>query len=229
MNMSEENVEKPNRWLVVPGDVVTEEKVKLGPGVYVSGGKVIAKIVGLAEVKNGMARVIPLEGRYVPKVGDTVIGIIRDIKIPGYDVDINSPYTAFLPRDELHGEADYGDVIIATVKYVDEVRNALLENASVLKGGEIINILAPRVPRVIGKNSSMLNILKEKTGSAILVGANGRIWIRGGHVDLAKDAIYKIEREAHTSGLTDRITKFLDDRLAEINANQESEKDGQED
>ncbi len=211
--MTDENVERPKRWLVVPGEVVTEERVKLGPGVYVRDGKVVAKTVGLAEIKNGVARVIPLEGKYVPKVGDSVIGIIVDVKIPGYDVDINSPYTAFLPKDAVEGDVDYGDVVVATVKYVDEVRNALLENASVLKGGELIHIIPSRVPRVIGRNASMITLLKSKTGAAILVGANGRIWIHGGHSDVAKEAIFKIEREAHTSGLTDRITKFLDDNI----------------
>ena len=35
--MSEEEVK---RWLVVPGDLITTEKVKLGPNVFVEGGKV---------------------------------------------------------------------------------------------------------------------------------------------------------------------------------------------
>ncbi|HIQ10296.1 MAG TPA: RNA-binding protein [Euryarchaeota archaeon] len=212
MGMAED---KPKRWLVVPGEVITEEHVKLGPGVYIRDGKVVAKVLGLAEVRDGVARVIPLEGKYVPKVGDSVIGIIVDVKIPGYDVDINSPYMAFLPKDSVEGEADYGDVVVGTIKYVDEVRNALLENAVVLKGGELIHISPSRVPRVIGKNASMINLLKNMTGAAILVGANGRIWIHGGHLGVAKEAIFKIEREAHISGLTDRITKFLEDSIPE--------------
>ncbi len=206
-------MEKPKRWLVVPGEVITDQRVKLGPNVFVEGGKVYAKVVGLAEISNGVARVIPLEGRYVPRPGDSVIGIIVDIKIPGYDVDINSPYSAFLPRDQIAGDVQYGDVIVATVKHVDEVRNALLENASVLKGGEVITIRPTRVPRVIGKRGSMLNVLKDLTGVSILVGANGRIWISGANVDIVKDAIFMIEREAHTTGLTDRVTKFIKEQL----------------
>lgn len=207
-------MQRPRRWLVVPGEVVTEQRVKLGPNVFVEGGKVYSKVVGLAEVSGGAARVIPLEGRYVPRPGDSVIGIIVDIKIPGYDVNINSPYSAFLPKDELAGDAGYGDVIIATVKHVDEVRTALLEKASVLRGGELITIRPARVPRVIGKRGSMLNVLKDLTGVSILVGANGRIWVSGAHADVVKDAIFMIEREAHTSGLTDRVTKFIKESLA---------------
>jgi len=203
------------RWLVVPGDLITEEKVKLGPNVYVEGGKVYAKVVGLAEVKDGVARVIPLEGRYIPKEGDPVIGIVVDVKIPGYDIDLNSPYLGFLPNEELPEEASYGDVIIATVKRVDAVRNALLEKGNILRGGELITINPKKVPRVIGKKRSMLNLLQSLTGVTILVGTNGRIWLYGKNVDIAKEAIFKIEQEAHTSGLTDRITKFIEEELHE--------------
>jgi len=221
--MDEENDGKRGRQLVVPGDVITEEHVKLGPGVYVRGGKVVAGVLGFADVVNGTARVIPLEGKYLPRVGDSVIGIVVDVKIPGYDVDVNSPYTAFLPKDAVEGDADYGDVVVGTIKYVDEVRNALLANARVLKGGELINIPPSRVPRVIGKNASMINLLKSKTGAAILVGANGRIWIHGGHAGIAKEAIFKIDQEAHTSGLTDRTTKFLDDGVPEKESGEDAE------
>ncbi len=201
------------RWLVTPGEVVTEEKVKLGPNVYVEGGKVYSKIVGLAEVKDGVARVIPLEGRYIPKEGDPVIGIVVDVKIPGYDIDLNSPYKGFLPNEELSEEASYGDVIIATVKHVDAVRNALLEKGNILRGGDLITINPKKVPRVIGKKRSMLNLLQELTGVSIIVGANGRIWLYGKNVDIAKEAIFKIEEEAHTEGLTDRITKFIEEEM----------------
>ncbi len=201
------------RRLVVPGELVTEEKVKLGPNVYVEGGKVYSKVVGLAEVVEGTARVIPLEGRYIPKEGDPVIGVVVDVKIPGYDIDLNSPYLGFLPQEEISEEATYGDVVVATVKKVDEVRSALLEKANILRGGEVITINPKKVPRVIGKKRSMLNLIQGLTGVTILVGANGRIWLYGKNLEVAKEAIYKIEQEAHTTGLTDRITKFIEGEL----------------
>ncbi len=201
------------RKLVVPGDVITEEKVKLGPNVYVEGGKVIAKVVGLAEVENGVAKVIPLEGRYIPKEGDPVIGIIVDVKIPGYDVDLNSAYYGFLPNEELKEEGTYGDVVVATIKRVDAVRNALLEKATILRGGDLITINPKKIPRVIGKKRSMLNLLQNLTGVTIMVGANGRIWLYGKNIDVAKEAIFMIEQEAHTTGLTDKVTKFIEEEL----------------
>lgn len=221
--MAEEKDGTRGQQLVVPGEVITEEHVKLGPGVYVHGGKVVAGVLGFADVAHGTARVISLGGKYLPRVGDSIIGMIVDVKVPGYDVDVNSPYTVFLPKDAVEGDADYGDVIVGTIKYVDEVRNALLTNAVVLKGGELIHIPPSRVPRVIGKNASMVNLLKSKTGAAILVGANGRIWIHGGHAGIAKEAILEIDREAHTSGLTDRITKFLKDNIPEEESGEDAE------
>lgn len=201
------------RRLVVPGDLITEEKVKLGPNVYLEGGKVYSKVVGLAEIVEGTARVIPLEGRYIPKEGDPVIGVVIDVKIPGYDIDLNSPYFGFLPQEEISEEATYGDIVVATVKRVDEIKSALLEKANILRGGEVITINPKKVPRVIGKKQSMLNLIQNLTGVTILVGANGRIWLYGKNVDVAKEAIYKIEQEAHTTGLTDRITKFIEGEL----------------
>ncbi len=226
MSETESASKEVQRWLVTPGEVVTEERVKLGPGVYVQDGKVVAKVLGLAEVRDGYARVVPLEGNYVPKQGDTVVGIVVDIKIPGYDVDINSPYRAFLPRDQVREPLEYGDVIVATVRFVDEVRNSVLENARKLEGGQLIYIASPRVPRVIGKNASMITNIKNLTGSRVLVGANGRIWIKGGHADIARDAIFKVEREAHTHGLTDRVAEYIKERLAEEGSERES--DGEE-
>jgi len=57
----------------------------------------------------------------------------------------------------------------------------------------------------------MLDQIKEKTNSKIIVGKNGWIWIREGNVSLTRESILKIEKEAHTSGLTDKIAKFLED------------------
>jgi exosome complex component RRP4 len=59
----------------------------------------------------------------------------------------------------------------------------------------------------------MVSLLKDKLDVNIFVGKNGRIWINGKVADeeLAVKAIKRIELEAHTSGLTDRITKFLEE------------------
>lgn len=207
------------RWVVLPGDLVTKEHVRLGQGVYVRGGSVVSKILGLAEVRNGVARVTPFEGKYMPRARDTVIGTITDVKIPGYDVDINSPYSAFLPKDAVDGVVDYGDVVMGTIRYVDEVRNALLGKALALKGGELLQVPPPRVPNIIGEHASVLNLLRSRTGASIFVGANGRVWINGGRAELAKEAILMICKGANI----DKITTFLEENLPEEERGEDAE------
>jgi exosome complex component RRP4 len=83
----------------------------------------------------------------------------------------------------------------------------------VLRSGRVVEVSYTKVPRVIGRAGSMVSLLKDKLDVNIFVGKNGRIWINGKAEDeeLAIKAIKRIEQEAHTSGLTDRITKFLEE------------------
>ena len=62
----------------------------------------------------------------------------------------------------------------------------------------------------------MLNLLKEKTNTRIIVGMNGRVWIDGENAGIAGAAILKIARESHRTGLTDRISAFLDAELEKV-------------
>ena len=67
------------------------------------------------------------------------------------------------------------------------------------------------MPRLIGKKGSMINMIKDKTGCKIVVGQNGLVWVKGKQEmeQIVKDTIKLIEKEAHTSGLTDRIKNRL--------------------
>ena len=65
---------------------------------------------------------------------------------------------------------------------------------------------------MIGKKNTMIDQIKALTKTDIIVGLNGVIWLRGGDIDLATDAIFKVEREAHTSGLTEVIKNYLESR-----------------
>ena len=81
-----------------------------------------------------------------------------------------------------------------------------------LKGGRIISVASNKVPRIVGKEGSMVSMIKQETNCSILVGQNGLIWINGtpeGEL-LAVDSIRKIEEESHLSGLTDKIKEFLE-------------------
>ncbi|MEA2003493.1 MAG: KH domain-containing protein, partial [archaeon] len=81
-----------------------------------------------------------------------------------------------------------------------------------LFGGKVIEISSQKVPRVIGKSGTMISQIKDKTGCVINVGQNGRIWIKGDNEALATKAIMMVEKMSHKSGLTETISKFLDEK-----------------
>ncbi len=88
-----------------------------------------------------------------------------------------------------------------------------------MRFGRIVAINPARVPRVIGKKGSMIKLFKTELGVQIIVGKNGLIWVSGDRrkANIVEEAIYIIESEAHTEGLTDRITEFVKKRKGELN------------
>ncbi len=215
------------RRIVLPGELVAEGKYKLGDGVYREGDKIYSSLLGLLDEKKGFVRVIPFTRKYIPKVGDFVIGKITDIQFASWEVDINSPYRAILNvedfREDLKpGQVDlskflsFGDVIFAFVREITPSKRIYLSmkvnTCSVLRRGRLVEIVPSKIPRVIGKKKSMLLMIKKEIGIRILVGQNGRIWLDGSQkkINLAVRVLKKIEKEAHTSGLTDRIKEMIE-------------------
>lgn len=218
------------RDVVLPGDFITDDKSKAGPGTYVHDGKVYSATYGLLEVKNKI-KIIPLTGMYLPERGDMVIGMITDITPFNWIVDINAPGDALLhvsefpERVECKQLARYmrvGDMILTRIVDVSPTMKIELtlndKGLDVIRSGQIVNISHTKVPRVIGRGGSMIGMIKDLLGVKIFVGQNGRIWVDGRekNVEIAIDVIDKINQEAHTSGLTDRIKEFIEDRKGEM-------------
>jgi exosome complex component RRP4 len=65
---------------------------------------------------------------------------------------------------------------------------------------------------VIGKQGSMITLIREKTGCRIQAGQNGLIWIDGepDQIARAQQAVETISREVTSSGLTEKIEKLLE-------------------
>ena len=164
-----------------------------------------------------------MKSKYLPKKGDVVIGKIDDVRFSMWGVDINSPYSGILPASEVFGREkkelsrvfDIGDVLFLRIVDVDEVKKVKLglkgRGMGKFKGGVIVDIAPTKVPRLIGKKGSMINMIKDKTGCKIVVGQNGLVWVKGNEdmEQIVKNIIKLIEKEAHTSGLTDRIKNKL--------------------
>jgi exosome complex component RRP4 len=215
---------KKERKLVVPGEIIVSGDDYL-PGDFTrkEEGDVLASRYGLAEIRDRLVRIIPLSGTFEPRRHNTVIGIIEDITYSGWVVDIGGPYTAFLPlnecprfvnRNNIEEFAGVGDVFnlkIWGVKKGNVDLSLKSRGLGKLQDGRIININSHKVPRVIGKEGSMINMIKDNTGVEITVGQNGRIWLSG---DLegerkAEEAISIIENESFSEGLTEKVEKFL--------------------
>ncbi len=222
-NMSE-------RKLVIPGDHLGEGRA--GHGAYEEDGKVFAGCIGLAEDKGGMFFVIPLSGIYDPKRGDGVIGKITDVSFSKWFVDINSPYEAVLgladatdefidlTKTDMTKYFNYSDMIFAEITAVSNTKNINLSmrnrKCRKLRGGRIIRVTPAKVPRIIGKAGSMVEMIKNMTNTQIVVGQNGIVWVKGDHEDIAIDTITTIERKSHVHGLTDQIKALLEDKMKDF-------------
>jgi len=81
-----------------------------------------------------------------------------------------------------------------------------------LYSGTIVKMGPTNVPRVIGKQGSMITAIREKTQTRILIGQNGNIWIdgKGNDIATAQKAIEMIDNEANSKGLTKKIEKLLE-------------------
>lgn len=216
----------PVRQIVIPGEAVGGPGVKPGPGTFGEGGTVYAAHLGVLAEKDGRVSVIPLSGRYIPEPGDAVVGEVVDVGPSHWLVDINSPYPAPLHATESPWHVEFGDTtrflnvgdaILAHVLSVDEAKKVQLtmqdREARRIKGGQLAEVSPTKVPRIIGKQGSMLALLQEKTQCRIYVGQNGRIWLDGDDRDtaIAVRAIRLIEERAQAYGLTDAVREFLED------------------
>jgi exosome complex component RRP4 len=92
--------------------------------------------------------------------------------------------------------------------------------------GQVIRIEPVKVPRLIGRRGSMSKMIEDASGCKLIIGQNGYIIVSGSPegAALASEAIHMVEDLAHTSGLTEKIERFLAERLGlteEPPANQE--------
>lgn len=217
-----------SRELVTPGELLAEGDYNAGRNTYREGDKIFSSLLGLVGYTGKNVYVVGLKGGYIPAVGDLVVGKVIDTRLNGWIVDISAPYQAMLftsdtlgrffnPRkDNMLSFLDVGDLMLAKVSAFDRTRDPVLtikENGlGKISQGHIIKIMPSKIPRVIGKKGSMISMLKRETDCLITIGQNGLVLVSGKKPELealAIQAIRMIEREAHTIGLTDRISDFL--------------------
>ena len=226
------------REVVVPGQLLAEGRYRSSFGTYDEDGKIFSSLMGLAELRGNTVKVVALEGTYIPKEGDLVIGIIKLVAGNNWKVDIGGPYGASLHAnnalrrpysDDISEYMDIGDAIAAEVIAYDRGSGPFLgmkgRGLQVLQGGMILEVSPAKIPRIIGRRGSMINMINDHLNIQTMVGQNGRIWIHASNTDvlrLAIKAFRTIEAQAHTSKLTDRISEMLAEEMAQIKSVSES-------
>ncbi|MEA1984695.1 MAG: exosome complex RNA-binding protein Rrp4 [Euryarchaeota archaeon] len=209
--------------IVIPGQMLSEDVKSAGHGTYVKDDKVYSLYYGVANLKD-RTYVVPFSGKYIPSRKDYLIGVVIQLTSSNWIFDIRSPYDGLLhvseyPKrvdsSEMKRIMDIGDCAILRVKDVSKSMRTDVtmreRGLRPLKNGRLIEILSTKVPRVIGHNGSMVSMLKKESNCDMFVGQNGRIWIHGKDSDMDRltEAIDLIEREAHMSGLTEKVQQFL--------------------
>lgn len=197
--------------ICVPGDILYPE-AKRFQGSFIEDGKTIASVI-CAKYDD---KIVPLKGKYLPIPQDYVVGVISEQRFSGYTIDLNSPYEGQLSSRESREQFQIGDVVSALIQDVDEVNEAMLVEPRKLYGGRLMEVDSVKIPRIIGRNSSMVTMIEKYAKCKLFVGKNGRIYIKEGNIGLAAMAILKISKEAHLHGLTDRIAAFLEEESKKI-------------
>ena len=217
------------RKYVIPGDVVTSGPFRPEQNTILEGNKIISTTIGISEIYDDSVRVIPLTGKYIPKINDLVIGKVISHTSLSWELDINSCYVGFLPAqdvfgrdfsahaDELTSKLKSGDLVAARIANFDRTRDPLVtisdRDLGKIDSGDLVKISPSKVPRLIGKRGSMIQTIEEATTAAITIGQNGWVVLSCESPEgllKAKKAIQMVNEQAHVANLTDQVKEMLD-------------------
>ena len=229
--MSEDGSEGRKRYIVIPGEVIEGLEEYEGIYAYEHGGKRRAAVVGIVDAGQQGVSYIPLKGFYFPKAGDIVIGLVTSHGAANWFLDINSPYLGVLSIQDFFGARQggqvpedpfsylrVGDYVKVKIVAFDRTRDPLLtvqeKGLGRIVEGTIVTVRPVKVPRIIGRKGSMLEVLKSSTGCDFFVAVNGRVHITCPNEvlqEIAIMAIEMIEEQSHVAGLTRRVKDFIEE------------------
>ncbi len=192
----------------MPGDLVSDKPIR-NSYTYIEDGKTYSMVLGTIEREP--LSIVPLESVWSPRIEDTVVGIVTSARNSVYEVDLRFHGRSIIIGGKFERFSfNVGDVVEATVKDIEEKRTIILSYPRLLSGGTLISVKTAKIPRIIGRDNTMIKQIADKSKSSIIVGKNGLIWLKGGDIALATKAILTVQEEAHVSGLTERIKKLME-------------------
>jgi exosome complex component RRP4 len=214
------------RKAVIPGEVIVSgEDFLPGEGARREGDDIVSTRFGLAEQSGRIVKVLAVTGAFIPRRNNVIIGRVTNITFRGWVVDIDSAADGFLPLEEsprfvnknaMDQYLAIGDVVAAKIwsvggKGIDLSLRG--KGFGKLEGGFIFRIIPNRVPRIIGREGSMISLIKDKTGCNITVGQNGWIWINGPTTEAqmrARKAIEFVADKVFVEGLTEKVEGWFE-------------------
>ena len=171
-----------------------------------------------------------MTGFYTPKPDDLVIGKIRSHTSFSWEVDINSFCISILPafdifgkdyspsKDELSSKLKTGDLLVGRIVNVNPGRDPLMtingENLGKIDSGELVKISPTKIPRLIGKDGSMIQTIEAATNASITVGQNGLVILKcDNSADLKKaiEAIKIMDSILDDTNVEKKIQNILDE------------------
>jgi len=220
--------DKVKKEIVTPGEIISRgDEFLPGDWTMKSGENIIATRLGVVEKSDKIIKIIPISGVYIPRRGNTVIAEVKDIVNAGWQVEVGGPYPAFLPLREcpgfietyeMEGVYGIGDLIVTKIFNVGRTSVDLTmksrERGSFgkIREGIVFRVNAHRVPRIIGKEGSMIQLIKDASKCNITVAQNGIIWIVGEKIEdqtFARKAVEYIVENVTAEGLTEKVEQWL--------------------
>ena len=129
-------------------------------------------------------------------------------------------------KDDIRKHFSIGDILAAEVTAFNRTRDPVLSvkgrGLGKLRGGRIFDIIPAKVPRLIGRKGSMINLIKTELNCRLIIGQNGKVWVLTKSLErelIVEKIIRKIGTESHTSGLTDRVKELIQMELSGLEVN----------
>mmetsp|Transcript_125481 Transcript_125481/g.349249 ORF Transcript_125481/g.349249 Transcript_125481/m.349249 type:complete len:228 (+) Transcript_125481:119-802(+) len=187
--------------LCLPGDRVDLQGVMAGVGIAIDSdsSRAFATAAGVLTQAGDGVKVENLRKRYMPRVGDVVVGIVTYRSAEAYKVDIRAPCLAHLPTLAFNGATrrnrpalEVGTLVYARVEAAHPDLDTELSCMDLqtkkswstgeiifgeLKGGLSFEVELSAAQRLLEHDCYVLDRLGQDFAYELCIGQNGRLWL----------------------------------------------------